>query len=47
MADSIPNDVYLLLMNAPTNDLSENEVTLLTNYLAAGGKVMVCLEIPL
>ena len=30
-------------MNAPTNDLSENEVTLLTNYLAAGGKVMCLL----
>ena len=43
MADSIPNDCDLLLMNAPTNDLSENEVTLLTNYLAAGGKVMCLL----
>ena len=38
MAGSIPDDCDLLLMNAPTNDLSENEVTLLTNYLAAGGK---------
>lgn len=43
MADSIPDDCDLLLMNAPTNDLSENEVTLLTNYLAAGGKVMFLL----
>ena len=43
MADSIPDDCDLLLMNAPTNDLSENEVTLLTNYLAAGGKVMCLL----
>lgn len=43
MADSIPDDCDLLLMNAQTNDLSENEVTLLTNYLAAGGKVMCLL----
>ena len=43
MADSIPDDCDLLLMNAPTNDLSENEVTLLTNYLAVGGKVMCLL----
>ena len=43
MAGSIPDDCDLLLMNAPTNDLSENEVTLLTNYLAAGGKVMCLL----
>lgn len=43
MADVIPDDCDLLLMNAPTNDLSENEVTLLTNYLATGGKVMCLL----
>lgn len=43
MADSIPEDCDLLLMNAPTNDLSENEVTLLMNYLAAGGKVLCLL----
>lgn len=40
-AGEIPDDCDLLLFYAPTNDLTEDEATVVTNYLAAGGKVMV------
>lgn len=40
---AIPDDCDLLLFYAPTNDLSENEVTAVSDYLAAGGKVMMIL----
>ena len=43
MTTSIPEDCGLLLMYAPTADLTEDEVTLLSGYLGAGGKVMILL----
>ncbi|MDD3403903.1 MAG: GldG family protein [Hespellia sp.] len=39
----IPEDCDLLLFDAPTNDLTKDEKTVVTDYLAAGGKVMVIL----
>ncbi len=33
MKDSIPDDCDLLLMDGPTNDLSDDEVSLLSGYL--------------
>lgn len=41
MSTSIPEDCDLLLMDAPTADLSENEAQMLRDYLAGGGKVMI------
>lgn len=43
MTTEMPEDCDLLLMYAPANDLSEDETTMITDYLAAGGKVMVLL----
>ena len=43
MAASIPEDCDLLLMYAPTTDLSGDETEMLGNYLADGGKVMILL----
>ena len=43
MTTSIPEDCDLLLMYAPASDLSEDEVQMLTDYLGAGGKIMVLL----
>ena len=43
MTTSIPEDCGLLLMCAPTADLTEDEVTLLSGYLGTGGKVMILL----
>ena len=43
MTTSIPEDCDLLLMYAPTTDLSDNETEMLGNYLADGGKVMILL----
>lgn len=41
MTTSIPEDCDLLLMYAPTSDLSEDEAQMLRSYLAGGGKVMI------
>ena len=41
MSTSIPEDCDLLLMYAPTTDLSEAEAQMLRDYLAGGGKVMI------
>lgn len=41
MSTSIPEDCDLLLMYAPTADLSEDETKMLRDYLSGGGKVMV------
>lgn len=41
MTTSIPEDCDLLLMYAPTADLSEDEAQLLSDYLAGGGKAMI------
>ena len=43
MTTSIPEDCDLLLMYAPTTDLSDSETEMLKNYLAEGGKVMILL----
>ena len=41
MTTSVPDDCDLLLMYAPTTDLSEDEAQMLRDYLAGGGKVMI------
>lgn len=43
MTTSIPDDCDLLLMYAPTTDLSEDEAAMLRTYLGEGGKVMILL----
>lgn len=43
MSTSVPEDCDLLLMYAPTTDLSDDETEMLGNYLADGGKVMILL----
>ncbi len=43
MSESVPDDCDLLLMNAPTADLTEDEVEMLGDYLDGGGKVMILL----
>ena len=43
MTTSIPDDCDLLLMYAPATDLTADEVTMLSDYLGAGGKVMIIL----
>ena len=40
---SVPEDCALLLCNQPTRDLTEDERTLLEEYLAAGGQMMLIL----
>lgn len=41
MSTSVPEDCDLLLMDAPTVDLSEEETQMLRDYLAGGGKAMI------
>ena len=41
MSTSIPEDCDLLLMYAPTTDLSEDEAQMLRDYLAGGGNAMI------
>lgn len=43
MSTSVPEDCDLLLMYAPTADLTEDEVNMLSDYLGSGGKVMILL----
>ena len=43
MTSSIPEDCDLLLMDAPANDLSEDEVSMLTDYMDGGGHLFVIL----
>lgn len=43
MNPEIPKDCDLLLMNAPTNDLTEEEKDAVLSYLADGGKMMLLL----
>ena len=43
MNTEIPDDCDLLMMYAPTNDLSKEEADVLKNYLKSGGKVMLIL----
>lgn len=44
IASSIPEDCDLLLMNAPTTDLSEAEKATIATYMQNGGKMMVMLS---
>ena len=39
--DEIPEDADCILINAPTSDLSEEEMTILRDYIAEGGQLMV------
>ena len=39
--DSIPEDADLILINSPTSDLSEEEVTILEDYIDEGGHIVV------
>lgn len=41
MSTSVPDDCDLLLMDAPTTDLSEDEAEMLGGYLTDGGKVII------
>lgn len=43
MSTSIPDDCDLLLMNAMSSDLTEDEKTMLQTYLQQGGKVTILL----
>ena len=43
MNTEIPDDCDLLMMYAPTNDLSQEEADVMKNYLKSGGKVMLIL----
>ncbi len=39
--DAVPEDCDVLLINAPTSDLSQEESTMLKEYVQGGGKLMV------
>ena len=39
--DSIPEDCDTLLINAPTGDISEEDLSILRDYLQSGGKLML------
>lgn len=41
MATEIPEDCDLLIINAPTTDLTADEITLLSDYMTSGGNVML------
>lgn len=43
MKNAVPDDCDLLIMDAPSKDLSEDEAKLLTDYLTSGGKLMCLL----
>ena len=43
MNTEIPDDCDLLMMYAPTNDMSQEEADVMKNYLKSGGKVMLIL----
>lgn len=40
MTKEIPDDCNLILIDAPTSDISEQEKTMLTDYMKEGGKVI-------
>ena len=46
MTGKIPDDCDLLFMDAPSKDISDDEKTLLLNYLKKGGKVFIILGDP-
>ena len=39
--DSVPEDASIILINSPTSDLSEEEVTILESYMDNGGHIVV------
>lgn len=39
--DAIPEDCDVLLINAPTSDISDEELTMLRDYVQGGGKLVV------
>ena len=39
--DAIPDDCDTLLINAPTSDISDEELTMLRDYVQGGGKLLV------
>ena len=39
--DTIPDDCDTLLINAPTSDISDEELTMLRDYVQGGGKLLV------
>lgn len=43
-AKSVPEDCNILLINAPEYDISENEYTMIADYLKEGGKAMFFLN---
>lgn len=43
-ADSIPKDCDILYIDSPTSDLSDEETTLIKNYLTNGGKAIITLD---
>ncbi len=39
--DEVPDDAAAIIMNAPTSDISDEEATMLSEYVANGGKLLV------
>lgn len=39
--DSVPEECDAIIINAPTSDISDEELTMLRNYIVDGGKVLV------
>ena len=39
--DEVPGDCDLIIINAPTSDISEEEVTMIEDYVALGGHLLV------
>jgi ABC-2 type transport system permease protein len=39
--DEVPEDADIIMIYAPSSDLSEAEITMLSEYAAAGGKILV------
>ncbi len=42
--ESIPEDCNILYINEPKSDFSEGEITLIKNYMAAGGNVVLVID---
>lgn len=42
-SNGIPKNCDLLIVNSPTKDLADNELTALLKYLSSGGKVIYCM----
>ena len=44
LKDGIPEDCDIIVVNAPTSDLADDELAMLQEYLAGGGQVMTLLS---